>query len=263
MLREGYSGLGGRRRGQLIEEYRNSKKTDETGRFLYGAVVNRHYEEDALPELIAFLAEENDPISQRLLLPLYVGQGDFGMAEETLAMMDIAEEEREAYLNYYRLLDDFTNNDRSPASITEDESRMLWDIIENGREPARFAMALLEQAQQYEWEHPVDDMPADMKTARGKSPMGAAVAESVLYDAQPNPARDNVTIKCHVADDDSYKEPVLLIRNIEGSVVYKRTLGKGVNAVPVATGKWPSGIYLYSLEVAGKERDTRKLSVVR
>ncbi|MDL2312778.1 T9SS type A sorting domain-containing protein [Bacteroidales bacterium OttesenSCG-928-B11] len=87
-----------------------------------------------------------------------------------------------------------------------------------------------------------------------------AKAEVVSFNAYPNPAEAQVTIKYNLKNNPNTSMK-LVIKNIMGQVVCMKPVTGKANNVSVDVSNLPAGLYLYSLEANGAILMTKKLYV--
>lgn len=123
-------------------------------------------------------------------------------------------------------------------------------------------------------ESQVEDLKAQVQELRSllssrlsltQSQMNSLRAESAAWlgDNQPNPAINSTLIEYSLPEGVS--SATCQVYSLDGKNVSTSVLNPtaGKNQLQLATGKLPSGLYIYSLIVNGKVVDTKKLAITR
>lgn len=87
-----------------------------------------------------------------------------------------------------------------------------------------------------------------------------AKAEVLSFNAYPNPAESQVSIKYNLKSSSS-DEVNLVLKNIMGQTIYRSQVGKKSDNVTIDISSFPAGLYLYSLESNGAILLTKKLYI--
>jgi hypothetical protein len=242
------------------------------GQLLFGNIVRLYNEADDDAGLISFLVAENDDHARKLLIPLYIRQGNYSSAITAANHLTLAADEKNAYLNYYNIIGTLHYDQRRPDQLTSSELATVQSLAAGELEVSGFAKALLEVGHYEEWIHPVEDE-ADFMTLKPYNPgnvlpndgetTGLATGDSRLFVAAPNPAQDYTIIHSFISKADAEKGPALVLHNMTGEAFFKQALQPGDNYIRINTADLPGGIYFYSLNIGKRTIKTEKLSIVK
>jgi hypothetical protein len=250
----------------LIKDYRvfstAGLKLDADAIMLFQQVVSTYYDLDDEPGLVTFLESENDDNARRLLIPLYIGQSRFSDAQTTIGNLQIDPNEKEGYANYYNVLINLKANNRNIENLYDDERAQISNIAHDELEVSAFAKSLLDKIGAEPWIHIVEDAPTVLLNTHRKGSVATTTA-SRLGAAVPNPAGNHTAVNVFIANTDADRTPVLLLRNAIGAVLAQHKLEVGNNTVDLSTGSYPAGYYFYTLQIDGRNFDTRKLILIK
>lgn len=251
----------------ILSEYNGlvslgEKETSE-GHYAFGQVIRGYNALQDFSGLQTFLEGENDDRSRKLLIPVYLEQGEYGKMGEAINALTLTTNERTAYSNYYGLLETLKQNNRPIDSLTSAELQMVHDLAADSLEVTPYAKGLLEWAYAEAWDHPIEPLPMDEMSHKVLVPETPGVAVSRLMNAVPNPTPGLAAIAVFVGKREAMNNPALVIHDAKGKEVFRRKLSEGDNTVEVNTVGWMPGIYLYSLNCNNRVLETKKLSVVK
>ena len=85
--------------------------------------------------------------------------------------------------------------------------------------------------------------------------------QNVLYQNNPNPFKEQTTIRFRLADD--VQNASICIFDMSGKMLKKFPISSGMDSVSVAGYELGEGMFLYSLIVNGKEIDTKKMVITK
>lgn len=104
---------------------------------------------------------------------------------------------------------------------------------------------------------------ADSKSAmsRSSTKVVSRISETgnVLYQNNPNPFKEQTTIRFNLADDS--REAFICIFDMTGKVIKKLPVSVGETSVSVGGWELEEGMFFYSLIVNGQEIDTKKMII--
>lgn len=254
---------------QGVDRYLQLKAAGEEDGFeaqtILGDVVRGYNSLDDIAGLTTFLeGQSGDERIKKQLIPLYIGQFRFEDAANMVAELNVSDQERQGYVDYYTLIGTLKQEGRGINALTPDEFNMVKNLSTVDLEVTPYAKALLEAASYVEWVHPIEDQPVDPLVRKAKIPVSQDRIESTLLNAAPNPADHTATINVLVSKMDAAKKSFVIVRNINGAEVYRSTsLAAGENSIAVDTRNWATGLYLYSLVTDNKVMATQKLVIAR
>ena len=241
------------------------------GQLLFGNIVRLYNEADDDAGLISFLEAENDDHARKLLIPLYIRQGNYSNALTVANRLVLPTDEKNAYLSYYNIMGSLHYEQRRPDQLTSSELATIQSLAADELEVSGFAKALLEVGNYEEWIHPVEEEDDFMNLkphpgnglANNGETMRLTAGSSHLFVAVPNPAQDYTVIHSFITDTDAGNSPVLLLHNLAGKELFKYDLKQGENFIRINTAELSNGLYFYSLSISGRTIKTEKLSIVK
>ncbi len=153
---------------------------------------------------------------------------------------------------------------RNIFSLTPGELQTVRRIAADSFHVSAYAKGLLEIAYNEPWVHPIDPVPLETwSVPAGDDISNDVLAGSQMSAAMPNPATGQTTIRLYLTREDAARQPVLILRNAAGALVFQQGLKEGPNEVTIQTTGWQPGLYLYSLMLDNRDKITRKLTVVQ
>lgn len=213
--------------------------------------------------LRTFLESENDDESRRLLIPMYVNAMMVDEGINAINALSLSVVEKQAYLNYYTIMLNLKQENRTIHQLTQPELELVREIAASEVEVSQMALGLLEYAYAEDRELPVEQLPMDPMSKKIKIPETPGRQPSTLADAAPNPAQNNTLIIATVNAADAVQHPHLIIRNSSGTEVWRTKLQVGENRVSVPVKSWQAGVYFYNLELDNHVIVSKKLSVIQ
>ncbi|HET8574271.1 MAG TPA: hypothetical protein VFL76_10410 [Edaphocola sp.] len=230
---------------------------------LYGHIIRGFNYLDEEPQLQSFLESENDDRSRKLLIPLYINQGLYDQATNTIRLLSLPEAERTGYNNYYNLLINLRQSGRQPDSLTSSELTMVETLAADTLEVSPYAKGYLDWWYKQTWENPIEPLPQSRGTGQAIEPETPGHVATRLGNAVPNPTSSKTAVDVYIGSRDAMKHPVLIIHNAMGKEMYRHPLAAGQNHIEVNTGTWEPGIYVYNLLLNNAVSASKKLSVTR
>jgi|GEM_PF-696558 len=249
-------------RSNLRDLALNGLKYEAAGQALIGSLIQAYSDADDDAGLIDFLEAQGDDNAYRLLIPLYIENARYSDIDTPIIRMSISNTEKDAYRDYYAILIDLKQSGRRPGQLTGGEYSTIETLAGDDLEVSALAKALLEQGYGVEWDHKVeveDPLPISFKSPKIALRSGK---ESRLYEAAPNPAGTQTTVRAYVDESDVDGQPQLVVRDLTGKLIASFTLQTGDVDTKIHTAELQPGMYFYSLVIHGKVKETRKLSVV-
>lgn len=232
---------------------------------IFGDVVRGFNTLDDAAGLTGFLeGESDDERIKKQLIPLYIGQARYEDAAMVVSELNVSDQERQGYVDYYTLIGTLKLEGRGINALTPDEFNMVKNLSNSDLEVTPYAKALLEAGHYMEWVHPIEDLPEESLARTVKFPVSEDHIESRLLNAAPNPADHTTTINVLVSKMDAAKKSFIIIRNVNGAEMYRSgALTHGENNLVVDTRNWATGLYLYSVVIDNKVMSTQKLVIAR
>jgi len=231
---------------------------------LLHTIVAMYNEADDQAGLISFLEDEGDNEARKLLIPLYIENGEYTKATTALSSLTISSAEKTAYEDFYGILADMQQTSRQPNMLTTAEQLRLQELAASELEVSGNASALLETGKYLVWEHPVEDEVDTTSIITFKMPATIATAVATkLMDAAPNPAQQRTLITTFVTDADARSKPILVVTNMAGKELFRSKLQAGTMHTEVNTSNMQPGLYFYSILLNGKVYEAKKLSIVK
>jgi hypothetical protein len=247
-------------RGLLAAGMKNSPEAQE----LLNVIVNDYNDLDDRVGLITFLQSIGTDDMRKLLLPLYVDNGNYTAAALTADSLTLPAAEKLAYKQYYALLSDLHSTGRTIMQLNTTEAAQVTAWAADSLEISPYAKTIMAWAYNTPWEHEVESTPMISYIAKPQLPVNNRIESerSNLQPAIPNPAMQTARIPVYINKADAALQPMLVIRNIMGRVVAQYPLTAGSQQITVDVRNFNNGIYTYSLFLNGKPNETFKLSVL-
>jgi hypothetical protein len=238
------------------------EKYSAEGQSLISNIIHAYNEDDDTPGLIEFLEGEADDNAYRLLIPLYLEVGRYTGIDTPITRMSISSTEKDAYSDYFGILVDLKQSNRKISDLTGPEYDIVATLAAGELEVSGFAKALLQEGYGIRWDQEIEEEPLS-PISHKLEPFERKNAMSQLFNAAPNPADGSTIVHTFVNPLDETMHPVLKLTDLTGKVLRSYKLAVGDVDTRLITSELQPGLYLYSLVINGKVKETRKLSVVR
>ncbi|AOM80040.1 hypothetical protein BFS30_24480 [Pedobacter steynii] len=252
--------------GRLLVDYSGlvsaGDKYSFEGRALQTEIVWGYNDLEDEAGLRMFLESENDDESRRLLIPMYVNAMMVDEGINAINALSVSAIEKQAYLNYYTIMLNLKQENRTIHQLTTAELEMVRELAASEAEVNQMALGLLEYAYAEDRELPVEQLPMDPMSKKIKIPETPGRQPSTLADAAPNPVQNNTLIIATINAADAIQHPHLIVRNSSGAEVWRTKLQVGENRVSVPVKSWQAGVYFYNLELDNHIIASKKLSVI-
>jgi hypothetical protein len=231
---------------------------------LLSVIVNGYNDLEDRSGLITFLESLGTDDMRKLLLPLYVESGNYTAIPLTADSLSLHTAEKLAYKQYYNLLADLHSSNRTIKNLTPTEYAMVADWAVDSLEISPYAKTIMSWVNNTPWEHKVEPTPVITLSTKLQEPTISRTEgdRSTLQQAIPNPAMQTARIPVYISKVDAAKKPILVIRNMMGSVMAEYELKEGSQHIAVDVRNFSNGIYTYSLCLNAKQYETYKLSIV-
>lgn len=212
--------------------------------------------------LIAFLEGIGTDDARKLLIPLYIEQGNQTGLDNAINTLTLDEDKRSVYVSYYDVLMRMHANALQPWELNSIDEATVRSVATSGLEGiSDDARSFLEFAYNEPWYHLQEQAPEDL--GRHAAPATATMFfASQLFDAVPNPAQNKTSIRVWLTAKDAGQSS-LQVRNLMGKVVREYALAAGENTVEIAAQDLPAGLYVYSLVTDKRIAASKKLIIVK
>lgn len=215
---------------------------------------NLNGEESDNEELRTWLANMNDMASDRLIVASYIQEGDFANA---LALAEILPYvynlkgaeliEHNDYMTLVRLYETLYESGRSIIELTEEETLMVEEIVENGNGNSQtMAYSILAQNDEtMTLRATCPTLPSVSNSSRGRVNIQTNIADAmgVNVNLAPNPASAWSEVEYTLPAD--YSKAELVITNALGINVIKEELRGSCGRMTLNLERLPSGVYTY------------------
>ncbi|MBL7706538.1 MAG: zinc-dependent metalloprotease [Taibaiella sp.] len=227
----------------------------------FAGIVQHFNASNNLGGLLAFLAAIDHVAAQKLLVPLYLEQGDYGAMDQVINNLAVSDAEQADMQAYYSLLRNLAEEGRSIYELDAAELTTVREIAAGAFDISARARSLLAFAYGEEWHHYQEQLPPMLSSGKAAVNVSPA-AGSILYDAVPNPAQAGSRIAVSLSEADAINSS-LLIRDMMGKVLQEHKLAAGWQSVAISVHKLPAGVYTYSLLGNGKVLQVKRLVVLK
>lgn len=226
----------------------------------FAGIVHHFNTSNNFEGLLAFLVAVDHIEAKKLLVPLYLEQGNYDAMERVINNLKISAAEQADLQAYYTLLRSLKEEGRSIYKLDETELAQVRQIAAGTFDISARARSLLAFAYGEEWLHYQEQLPPVL--SNGNVALNGAATASTLYDAAPNPAQSTVRIELELSQADAVNSR-LAIRNMMGKVVQDYSLVAGRQSIQLELSHMPAGVYTYSLQANGKVLQVKRLVVLK
>ncbi|WP_222167250.1 zinc-dependent metalloprotease [Edaphocola aurantiacus] len=225
----------------------------------FASIIDHFNETENTTDMIRFLEGVNHIESQKLLLPLYLEQGNYSAFDKMLYNLQLPAEETAVYQEYYSLLKTLKKEGRSIHKLNAEELDLVRKIAAGTSEISARAKSLLDFAYHEKWYHVQEQLPAT-----GATPgLANTNFKSILSDAVPNPAQKYALVEVVVEQGEAVMA-ALSVRNMMGQLVRTYPITKaGRQIIRIELDGLPEGVYIYSLQIGGKIQQSKRLVIVQ
>ncbi|HEY6979058.1 MAG TPA: tail fiber domain-containing protein, partial [Chitinophagaceae bacterium] len=133
----------------------------------------------------------------------------------------------------------------------------LIPVMIKGMQEQQFLIQQLQQQMQQQQQQ-INELKKMVEAQTFSANISSAAS---LQQNTPNPFNQNTTIRCYVPAP--AKQAQLVVYSLDGHKLKSYALSSGTNEVNIAAGTLPSGQYLYSLLVNGKNIDSKKMISIK
>ncbi|HRP89811.1 MAG TPA: T9SS type A sorting domain-containing protein [Edaphocola sp.] len=232
-------------------------QTTISGQMQLAFIMQRLSERGSTDSIISFLENVNNLESQKLLLSLYLEQGNYTAFDNLLESISFSNgDETLAFKDYNNFLKTLSQENRTLFQLNLTEKELLETIATQDFEVSNYAKAMLEFVFMQEWEHYQERLPQESQMAKYEN--DTPKNQSSLGNATPNPNTGKVRINVNILEKDA-QYATLNIYDLTGRLIISKSLQKGYQSLAFDLSQYNNGLYLYSLNINGKNKATKKL----
>ncbi|HRP89163.1 MAG TPA: T9SS type A sorting domain-containing protein [Edaphocola sp.] len=232
-------------------------QTTISGQMQLAFIMQRLSERGSTDSIISFLENVNNLESQKLLLSLYLEQGNYTAFDNLLESISFSNgDETLAFKDYNNFLKTLSQENRTLFQLNLTEKELLETIATQDFEVSNYAKAMLEFVFMQEWEHYQERLPQEGQMAKYGD--FNSKNQSSLGNAIPNPNTGKVRINVNILEKDA-QFATLNIYDLTGRLILSKILQSGQQSISFDLSSYNNGLYLYSLNINGKNKATKKL----
>jgi hypothetical protein len=197
---------------------------------------------------IIFLTNENDLISNKQLIPIYIERGMTGQASELLQSISQAQsdDETQNYVLLMTVLNDLRRSNGNVFTMTLDQQQEVRQVATSETQISSAAKNILGLVfQEYYDVRPVP-LPQDIQVAaRQSAPVDSSAYVNNLLKVFPNPAATSLNVDFTIAK--KFSKASLHVFDASGSLVSEIPVNQMNGQMIINTSKMENGIYFIEL----------------
>lgn len=241
---------------------------DELVRYYKTDTINPEASHDSL---MALLSHEQYPETQYMLAFEYSYMGDWNNVNNVLDYvsnnlhLSYAEmKQHEDYVLYFGFLRTLSDQGRNIYQLSTVDITGIQQLVAGASEPIKtYAQNILEGNGLLKYYEPIL-LPENLKSKPEKNSIKTRpFSVNDRLRVFPNPARQYVIVEYNLSQELSGKQDqiLFLVSTSDGKIIENKVLSKTQDQLLVNTTNYSPGIYLFSIQLAGKILNTRKVTV--
>lgn len=239
-------------RGEILWDYNMWEKIDTT--------IN------ATDSIIAFLINESDLASKKLLVGTYYGTNKYSEALTVLnSIPNDGNEETNQFKSYYTLLINANNNNRNIFQLTEAEWTTITQIANSNTSSAESAKGLLILVKGNYFNNVIEKNTTANPLGK-KSPTLSSIENSNelnnknnLFVVYPNPADGKLFVNYNI--NNTVTKCTIAVTNVLGKTILTKTIDKAKGLLELDTKNWANGSYFIQLTNGNKVINTSTIII--
>jgi hypothetical protein len=247
-----------------------SRAFNELTRYFLSDSVNP---QESLDSLIQLYEEDNSLASKYRLALLKLDQGESAEGEDILESLPVqygiegAElSEHQQMETFYEIVSGIASSGRTLLEVDNSEVQQLSVLESDGTGlAAMYARNILISLGAINYDEPIQ-LPDPFKSSKAIEEYEKLISAKPpqMLEVYPNPSKDFVIIGYTSGAEGAIPmEGIIEIQDVSGKVIQSISLKSQKDQVTVITKDWKSGIYIASLKLNGKIKESVKFTLVK